>query len=394
MNTIFRPISKQIPYGRQTIDDSDVEAVRRALKQDLLAQGPAVEAFESEIENTTNVKHVTAVSSATAALHLAYKALGLSDNEMVWTSPITFVATANAARLCGAAVDLVDIDLSTGNMCPQKLEDKLKRAGKENKLPKLVVPVHLGGASCDMESIRDACNRYEVEVIEDASHALGGSYGSQPVGSCEFSDAAVFSFHPVKMITTGEGGCIATNRTALAKTASKLRSHGITRTDSEFSSESDGGWYYEQQDLGFNYRTTDIQASLGLSQIKRLESFVEARNKIAEAYHESLPTEAIPVKPLSGVRSSYHLFMIQLPTATIRRKVYDYLHTHNITVQVHYIPIHYHPYYQNLGLKRGDFPNAEVFYSRALSLPVFPGLTEDEVRLVCTKVKEALGVWR
>ena len=386
-----RSIRKPIPYGRQTIDESDIEAVRLALNQEFLTQGPTVRTFEAGIENITTARHVSAVSSATAALHLAYKGLGLAENEAVWTSPITFVSTANAARLCGASVDLVDIDVSTGNMCPQKLEDKLKLSSKHGKLPKLVVPVHLGGASCDMEAIRDACNRYEVKVVEDASHALGGSYRGQPVGSCKFSDAAVFSFHPVKMITTGEGGCVTTNRDLLAEAVNKLRSHGITKTDTEFSSQSDGRWYYEQQELGLNYRITDIQASLGLSQLKRLEAFVEARNQVATWYHQFLPSEAIPVKPISGTRSSYHLFMIQLPTADLRRWVYDYLHDHDIRVQVHYIPVHFHPYYQNLGLKRGNFPDAEQFYSRALSLPVFPELTETEVELVCTTLKEALG---
>ena len=386
-----RSIRKPIPYGRQTIDESDIEAVRYVLNQEFLTQGPAVGAFEAGLKNSTTARHVSAVSSATAALHLAYKGLGLAENEAVWTSPITFVSTANAARLCGASVDLVDIDVKTGNMCPQKLADKLKLSDKDGKLPKLVVPVHLGGASCDMEAIRDACNRYEVEVVEDASHALGGSYRSQPVGSCKFSDAAVFSFHPVKMITTGEGGCVTTNRDSLAEAVGRLRSHGITKTDTEFSSQSDGGWYYEQQELGLNYRNTDIQASLGLSHLQRLEAFVEARNQVASWYHQFLPSEATPVRPLSGTRSSYHLFMIQLPTADLRRKVYDYLHDHDIRVQVHYIPVHFHPYYQDLGLKRGDYPDAEQFYSRVLSLPIFPELTEAEVKLVCTTTKEALG---
>ncbi len=384
-------MDKPIPYGRQTIDDSDIEAVRRALGQDFLTQGPTVGAFESEIEKFTTVSHVAAVSSATAALHLTYRGLGLDVGDSLWTSPITFVSTANAARLCGASVDLVDIDVSTGNMCPQKLEDKLGRCAKNNTLPKVVVPVHLGGASCDMEAIRHACNQYEVDVVEDASHALGGLYQGKPVGSCEFSDAAIFSFHPVKMITTGEGGCVATNGKELAESIHKLRSHGITKTDDEFLSEADGGWYYEQHQLGFNYRITDVQASLGLSQIKRLWTFVEARKQIADWYHQFLPTEAIPIRPTAETRSSYHLFMVTLPTEAIRRRVYDYLHEHGIRVQVHYIPVHYHPYYEGLGLTRGDFPEAEEFYSRILSLPIFPGLKEDEVKLVCDTIKEALG---
>lgn len=383
-------IDKPIPYGRQTIDDSDIEAVRLALSQDFLTQGPAVGAFESEIENATNAKHAAAVSSATAALHLTYKGLGLDEGDILWTSPITFVSTANAARLCGANVDLVDVDISTGNMCPQKLEDKLNRSAKNNSLPNVVVPVHLGGASCDMQAIRHACSRYEVDVVEDASHALGAVYQGKPVGYCEFSDAAVFSFHPVKMITTGEGGCVATNGDELAEAIYKLRSHGITKTDTEFLSEADGGWYYEQHQLGFNYRITDIQASLGLSQIKRLSNFVEARNQIANWYHRFLPSEAIPIRPSTETRSSYHLFMVQLPTADIRRRVYDYLHDHGIKVQVHYIPVHYHPYYESLGLTRGDFPDAEEFYSRVLSLPIFPELEEFEVKLVCDTVAEAL----
>ena len=381
---------KPIPYGRQCITEADADAVRLAIRQDFLTQGPTIEAFESEIKSRVLSGRATTVSSATAALHLAYSAMGLGAGKTLWTSPITFVSTANAARFCGASVDFVDVDSETGNLCPQRLLDKLKASAENKTLPSLVVPVHLGGSSCDMESIKDACDRYEVGVVEDASHALGGSYLGEPVGSCKFSDAAVFSFHPVKMITTGEGGCVTTNSDHLAAAVSQLRSHGITRDDDQLTNQSEGGWYYEQQRLGFNYRITDIQAALGLSQIKRLESFVETRNKIADAYHGCLPTEAVPVKPLTGVRSSYHLFMVLLLDAETRRKVYDHLHSQNIRVQVHYIPVHYHPYYQDLGFNRGDFPDAETFYDRVLSLPMFPQLTVAEIERVNTALAEAL----
>ena len=385
-----RSIRKPIPYGRQTIDESDIEAVRYVLNQEFLTQGPAVGAFEAGLKNSTTARHVSAVSSATAALHLAYKGLGLAENEAVWTSRSLLSQRLTRHGSAGPAL-ILSISTSRPVTCaPRNWQTNLNSATRMANslslscLSTSAVPVVIWRRS------ETLANRYEVEVVEDASHALGGSYRSQPVGSCKFSDAAVFSFHPVKMITTGEGGCVTTNRDSLAEAVGRLRSHGITKTDTEFSSQSDGGWYYEQQELGLNYRITDIQASLGLSQLQRLEAFVEARNQVASWYHQFLPSEATPVRPLSGTRSSYHLFMIQLPTADLRRKVYDYLHDHDIRVQVHHTstlpPVLSRPRSQTR-----DYPDAEQFYSRVLSLPIFPELTEAEVELVCTTTKEALG---
>jgi UDP-4-amino-4,6-dideoxy-N-acetyl-beta-L-altrosamine transaminase len=379
-----------LPYGRQTINEDDVLALTDALCGDFLTQGPTVGDFERALCDTVGSIHATATSSATTALHLAYAALGLTDRDTLWTSPVTFVSTANAARFCNATVNFVDVDPANGNMCPVKLAEKLERASKVGGLPKIVVPVHLGGSSCRMTEIRELCNVYGVHVVEDASHALGASYEDTRVGECRYSDAAVFSFHPVKMITTGEGGCVTTNNASLASKVEALRSHGITKDPHHFINPSDGGWYYEQQGLGFNYRITDIQSALGISQLKKLKGFVDARNEIANWYNRTLPHQAEAVGPARNTRSSYHLMMILLPDAKTRRAVYDILHSNHVMAQVHYIPVHYQPYYQKLGFKLGDFPNAEIFYSRVISLPIFPGLTQTDVSRVCGLVDEGI----
>ena len=383
-------IDRTLPYGRQTINNDDVLAVSDALTQDFLTQGPTVGAFERALRETVGSKHATATSSATTALHMAYTALDLSAGDTLWTSPITFVSTANAARFCDASVDFVDVDPTTGNMCPVKLAEKLDYASKTGGLPKIVVPVHLGGSSCRMTKIRELCNAYGVHVVEDASHALGASYEDTRVGECKYSDAAVFSFHPVKMITTGEGGCLTTNDAGLASKVETLRSHGITKDPDHFINPSDGGWYYEQQGLGFNYRITDIQSALGISQLKKLDEFVDARNEIANWYIQNLPAQAEVVHPVENTKSSYHLMMILLPDSKTRRFVYDGLRSNHVLAQVHYIPVHYQPYYQRLGFKRGDFPNAEMFYSRVISLPMFPGLKQADVTRVCGLVNEGI----
>lgn len=379
-----------LPYGRQSIGEDDVRAVKDALTRDFLTQGPTINAFEKALCDTVNAIYVRTASSATTALHLVYSALDLKDGDYLWTSPITFVSTANAARFCGAKVDFVDVDPMTGNMSDQKLAEKLDHASKCGRLPKIVVPVQMAGASCQMNSIKALCDNYDVLVVEDASHALGASYRDSRVGDCKYSDATVFSFHPVKMITTGEGGCVTTNDCNLATKIESLRSHGITKNPQEFIKMSDGGWYYEQHSLGFNYRMTDIQAALGMTQLTKLAAFVEARNEIAGWYTEYLPAQARPILPIPETRSSYHLFMVQLPNSETRRRLYDYLHANKVLAQVHYIPVHYQPYYRDLGFKVGDFPNAELFYSRVISLPIFPGLTREHVKRVCSLVNECV----
>lgn len=383
-------IDRTLTYGRQTINNDDVLAVSDALTRDFLTQGPTVGAFERALRETVGSKHAKATSSATTALHLAYTALGLSAGDTLWTSPVTFVSTANAARFCDASVDFVDVDPTTGNMCPVKLAEKLDYASKTGGLPKIVVPVHLGGSSCRMSEIRELCDTYGVHVVEDASHALGASYEDTSVGECKYSDAAVFSFHPVKMITTGEGGCVTTNDAGLASKIGALRSHGITKDPDRFINPSDGGWYYEQQGLGFNYRITDIQSALGISQLKKLDEFVDARNEIANWYIQNLPAQAEVVHPVKSTKSSYHLMMILLPDSKTRGFVYDSLHSQHVMAQVHYIPVHYQPYYQKLGFKRGDFPSAETFYSRVISLPIFPGLKQIDVTRVCDLIDEGI----
>ena len=358
-----------ISYGKQSINQDDINAVVDVLKSDFLTQGPKVAEFEQDLANYCSAKYAKAISNGTAALHLAYLAVGLKSGDTVWTTPNTFVATANAALYCGAKVDFVDIDSKTYNMSINSLRLKLIQAKKDNKLPKLVVPVHFAGQSCEMKDIWLLSKEYGFKVVEDACHALGSEYLNSKVGSCKYSDMAVFSFHPVKMITTGEGGAVLTNNKSLNKKVALLMNHGITKDASQFKNKSDGDWYYEQQVLGFNYRLTDIQAALGISQLKRLDSFVKKRREIAGRYLNELKNVILPYQH-PDTNSSWHLFVIQVND---RKIVHQRLKVNNILTQVHYIPVNEQPFYT-----RKELQNSNTFYQYCLSLPIYVDLIELE----------------
>jgi UDP-4-amino-4,6-dideoxy-N-acetyl-beta-L-altrosamine transaminase len=379
-----------IPYGRQSIDAADIEAVIEILKSDFLTQGPAVPRFEQALASYCGAAHGVAVCNATAALHLACLTLDLGPGDILWTSAITFVASANCGLYCGAQVDFVDIDPKTYNMSVEKLAEKLEAAERDGRLPKVVVPVHMTGQSADMRPIAELGRRYGFRIIEDASHAVGATYGNGPVGDCRYSDIAVFSFHPVKIITTGEGGMAMTNDPELAARTALLRSHGVTRDPSRFRSQSDGGWYYEQLELGFNYRMTDIQAALGYSQLRRLDEFVERRRRLANRYDEAfagLPLTTPWQHPDS--RSSFHLYVIRVD-ASVHASAYDRLREAGIGVNLHYIPVPRQPYYRDLGFDPGDWPEAERYYSEALSLPLYADLSEEKQDIVIAAVRDVL----
>jgi UDP-4-amino-4,6-dideoxy-N-acetyl-beta-L-altrosamine transaminase len=384
-----------IPYGRQSISEEDIEAVVEVLRSDFLTQGPAVPAFEESVASLSGAKYGVATNSATSALHLACLALGVGPGDSVWTSPLTFVASSNAALYCGAGVDFVDVDERTYNMCPVRLEEKLDRAAQAGKLPKAIIPVHLAGQSCDMQAIHAAASRHDVRIIEDASHAIGGSYRSKPVGCCEFSDIAVFSFHPVKIVTTGEGGMAMTSDPGLAEAMRLDRSHGITRDPAQLQHDDVGPWYYEQQRLGFNYRMTDICAALGLSQMTRIEEFVARRREIAAAYDAAfadLPVTSPWQHP--DTASAWHLYVIRIDrqrASRSHREIFDSLREAGIGVNLHYIPVYRQPYYRELGFGQGHCPNAEAYYAEAISLPMYFGLSDDEQRQVVTAVAEAVA---
>lgn len=384
MNTI-------IPYGRQDISDADIQAVVDVLRSDYLTQGPVVPAFENAVASYCSAQYAVAVNSATSALHLACLALGVGDGDIVWTSPITFVASANCALYCGAKIDFVDIDSLTYNMSVECLAEKLAQAEATGTLPKVVIPVHLCGQSCDMIRIHALSQRYGFKIIEDASHAIGGKYRSEPIGNCRYSDITVFSFHPVKIITTGEGGMAVTNDSSLAKSMQLLRSHGITRDVGEMTHAPDGPWYYQQIDLGYNYRMTDIQAALGLSQMHRLDDFVAKRHAIAEQYNDLLCNLSITIPwQHPDAYSAYHLYVIRLSsqeTHLNRRMVFDGLRAAGIGVNIHYIPVHTQPYYQKLGFNVRDFPVAETYYREAISLPMYSGLTDKQQAQVVTELR-------
>lgn len=371
-----------IPYGRQSISEEDIQAVEAVLRSDFLTTGPAVERFEQAVAAYCGAKYAVAVNSATSALHIACLAAGLTKGHSLWTSPNTFVASANCGLYCGASVDFVDIDHDTYNMGEVLLKEKLARAKQQGTLPTVVVPVHFSGQSCRMEAIYDLAQKYGFHVIEDASHAIGGSYKGHKVGSCTYSDMTVFSFHPVKIITAGEGGMVLTNSADLYEKLILYRSHGITRNKRLMLQESPGGWYYGQLDLGFNYRMTDIQAALGYSQLQRIDEFVQKRHKLARRYDEAL--KDLPVILPAQDRdqySSYHLYVIQLKLDQIsltRKEAYDQLQAAGIGVNVHYIPVHTQPYYQKLGFKQGDFSVAEAYYEQALTLPLYESLSYSE----------------
>lgn len=372
-----------IPYGRQQISQDDIDAVLAVLQSDFLTQGPQVPAFELALQQATGAQYALAVNSATSALHIACMALGLGAGDRLWTTPITFVASANCARYCGADVDFVDIDPVTYNLCPQQLEKKLKQAQQNGTLPKIVVPVHLCGYPCDMAAIYALSQEYGFHIIEDASHAIGGQYHGEPIGNCQYSDITIFSFHPVKIVTTAEGGAALTNCPELAERMALLRSHGITREPSKMQGESHGSWYYQQIDLGYNYRMTELQAVLGVSQMTRLDEFVTRRHQLAQRYHAALHDLplTLPLFSQQDAYSALHLYVIRLQRAKLnrtRRDIFDALRNVGIGVNVHYIPVHTQPYYQNLGFQIGDYPIAEAYYEDAISLPMFAAMTDQQ----------------
>jgi UDP-4-amino-4,6-dideoxy-N-acetyl-beta-L-altrosamine transaminase len=384
-----------IPYGRQDIDDADIQAVVDVLKSDWLTQGPAIERFEQAVAEYCGARYAVAVCNATAALHLACLASNFGPNDVLWTSPNTFVASANCGLYCGGQVDFVDIDPRTYNLDAEALESKLARAAGQGRLPKAVVPVHFAGQSADMAKIRELSRKYGFTVIEDASHAIGGRYRDRKVGSCAFSDMAVFSFHPVKIVTTGEGGIVLTNRQDLYERLLRLRSHGITRDPRLMDGEPDGPWYYQQIELGFNYRMTDIQAALGASQMQRLDQFVSRRRQLAERYDESLKDLPL-ILPWQhpDAYSAFHLYVVRLEFAAIektRRQVFEALRQKGIGVNVHYIPVHTQPYYRGLGFKPGDFPHAEEYYRGAISLPLYAALSDGEQDQVIRALREVMA---
>lgn len=385
-----------IPYGKQDITQVDIDTVVDVLKSDFLTQGPQVPAFERALMDVTGTHYALAVNSATSALHIACLALGLGEGNSLWTTPITFVASANCGLYCGAKVDFVDIDPTTYNLCPKALEQKLIVAKNLGTLPKVLVAVHLCGQPCDMKAIHALSKEYGFKIIEDASHAIGGRYLEQPIGSCEYSDITVFSFHPVKIVTTAEGGAALTNSKALADKMVLYRSHGITRDEALMENTSHGGWYYEQVDLGFNYRMTELQAALGVSQISRLEEFVAARHKLAERYNEKLASLPIVLPyQLPNTYSGLHLFVIRLNLGEIsktHKQVFDELRESGIGVNLHYIPVHLQPYYQKMGFKQGDFPHAEAYYANAISVPMFHGMTYEQQDEVISKLTQILEV--
>lgn len=384
-----------IPYGRQDISQTDIDAVAEVLRSDFLTQGPAIPCFETALANYCGARHALAMSSATSALHVASMALGLEQGDRLWTSPNTFVASANCALYCGAQVDFVDIDPRTYNMSVAALTTKLEQAAAENRLPKIVVPVHFAGQSCDMREIHALAQRYGFRIIEDASHAVGGRYLDQPIGNCRYSDITIFSFHPVKIITTGEGGMALTNDLELAARMERLRSHGITRDVAIMEGESDGPWYYQQIELGYNYRMTDIQAALGCSQFARLDEYVARRHVLARRYDELLSDLAV-VAPWQSpdAYSGLHLYPIRINsqrTKSSRREVFEGFRAAGVGVNVHYIPVHMQPYYQRMGFKCSDFPQAEQYYAEAISLPMYPTLTEAQQDEVIDILKRLLA---
>jgi UDP-4-amino-4,6-dideoxy-N-acetyl-beta-L-altrosamine transaminase len=383
-----------IPYGRQSIDSADIASVVSSLGDEFLTQGPRVELFEDALKSNFKASFSVAVNSATSALHLACMALDVQKGDLVWTSAITFVASANCARYCDADVDFVDIDPKTYNMSPQELEKKLEIASQRGRLPKVVIPVHLTGQPCDMEAISELSKKFGFSIVEDASHATGADYRQQIIGSSEYSDITVFSFHPVKIITTGEGGAALTNSPYLAKRMRQLRSHGITREASQFSLDAQASFYYEQQELGYNYRMTDFQAALGLSQLSKLSGFLERRREIASIYDRRLADLRVTLPfQSSETKSSWHLYVIRVGDANdpkIRNSIFEKLREEDIGVNLHYIPVYRHPYYSKLGYKTDDYPEAEAYYAQAISIPIHPELTSSQQNYVIDKLSELL----
>lgn len=384
-----------IPYGRQDITQTDIDAVVGVLQSDSLTQGPMVPRFENAVAQHVGARHALAVNSATSALHIACLALDLGPGDWLWTTPITFVASANCGLYCGAQVGFVDIDPRTYNLCPQALAHKLEKAERDGKLPKVVVAVHLCGQPCDMQAIHELAQRYGFKIIEDASHAIGGKYRGEFIGNCRYSDITVFSFHPVKIITTAEGGMALTNDAGLAGKMALLRSHGITRDPAQMTHEADGPWYYQQIDLGFNYRMTELQAALGVTQVERLDHYVARRHQLAQRYDELLA--GLPVTTPWQHPDSYsglHLYVIRLQLEKIaktHRQVFESLREQGVGVNLHYIPVHTQPYYQHMGFRIGDFPQAEQYYREAISLPMFPTMSEEQQDEVAAALCKAVA---
>ncbi len=380
-----------IPYGKQWISQQDIDAVVSVLTSDFLTQGPAVPRFEMAFAKKVSTEFAVSANSATSALHIACLALGVSKGDIVWTSPVSFVASSNCALYCNATVDFVDIDPATYNMSVEVLEQKLHEAEINGTLPKVVIPVHLAGQSCDMKAIHSLSLKYGFKIIEDASHATGGRYDGQPVGSCKYSDIAVFSFHPVKIITSGEGGMAVTNSQQIMLRMASLRSHGITRDPDLMTIEPDGAWFYQQLELGFNYRMTDIQAALGLSQLARLDTFLEQRHSIANTYFDKLESDGI-VLPFQhrDSYSSFHLFILNftdLAGPQSRNEVFNRMRQSGVNVNLHYIPIYRHPYYSAMGFDPSCYPEAEAYYQRAISIPMYPNMTPGEQDFVIDVIK-------
>ena len=383
-----------IPYGRQDITQTDIDAVVGVLQSDFLTQGPMVPRFEQNVAQHVGARHALAVNSATSALHIACLALGLGPGDRLWTTPITFVASANCALYCGAEIDFVDIDPRTYNLCPQALALKLEQAERDGTLPKVVVPVHLCGQPCDMQAIHALSQRYGFKIIEDASHAIGGKYKGEFIGNSRYSDITVFSFHPVKIITTAEGGMALTNDDELATKMGLLRSHGITRDPAQMTHEADGPWYYQQIDLGFNYRMTELQAALGVTQMERLDQYVARRHQLARRYDDLLA--GLPVTAPWQHADSYsglHLYVIRLHLDQIQkthRQVFEALRELGIGVNLHYIPVHTQPYYERMGFKPDDFPQSQTYYQEAISIPMFQTMTDEQQDEVIAALRQAV----
>jgi len=383
-----------IPYGKQDINQADIDSVVDVLQSDFLTQGPKIPLFEKTVSNYCGAKYGVAVNSATSALHIACLALGLKEGDWLWTSPNSFVASANCGLYCDAKIDFVDIDKQTYNMSVEELDKKLTQAKKENKLPKVVIPVHFAGQSCDMKKVHSLSKEYGFKVIEDASHAIGGKYLDEPIGGCQYSDITVFSFHPVKIITTAEGGMATTNNKELSERMQLFRSHGVTRDPELMTKEAEGGWYYQQVDLGFNYRMTELQAALGVSQTQRLNEFV-ARRHVLQKRYDSLLSGLPIIRPYQDKHSfsALHLYPIQIDLNKVsknREQIFNELRENGVGVNVHYIPIHTQPYYLQFGFKEGDFPNSESYYSRTISLPLFHAMTVEQQDEVCVVLKRVL----
>jgi len=384
-----------IPYGRQSLDQADIDAVVEVLESDWLTQGPTIERFEAAMAERCEAGFGVAVCNATAALHIACLAAGLGEGDWLWTSPNTFLASANCGRYCGADVNFVDIDPLTWNLDVNALEHKLENAEREGKLPKVLVAVAFSGQSCDMRAIAELSRRYGFVVIEDASHAVGASYAGRPVGCGEYADMTVFSFHPVKIVTTGEGGLVLTNSPERAEHLRRLRSHGMTRDPVQMGAPSHGPWYYQQVELGFNYRITDMQAALGLSQLNKLDGFLTRRRQLVARYQALLADLPLTLPtPQPEAESAWHLYVVRLQTERLQhshRQIFEGLRAAGIGVNVHYIPVHLQPYYRDLGFAAGDFPQAEAYYAQAISLPLFPAMTDEQQDFVVDQLRRLLN---